>query len=38
MGFERNDFGYASAVSLVLFGLCMVVTITQFVYNRRKER
>lgn len=38
MGFERNDFGYASAVSLVLFGLCMVVTITQFIYNRRKER
>lgn len=37
MGFERNDFGYASLISLVLFALCMVVTITQFIHNRRKE-
>jgi len=38
MGFERNDFGYASAISVVLFALCMVVTIIQFVYNRRAEK
>lgn len=38
MGFERNDFGYASAISVVLFALCMVVTIIQFSYNRRAEK
>jgi multiple sugar transport system permease protein len=38
MGFERNDFSYASAVSLVLFALCMVVTIIQFAYNRHQEK
>ena len=38
MGFERNDFGYASTISVVLFALCMVVTIIQFAYNRRAEK
>lgn len=37
MGFERNDFGYASAISLVLFFICLVVTLIQFWYNRSKE-
>lgn len=37
MGFERNDFGYASAIALVLFVICMVVTVVQFLYNRRRE-
>lgn len=37
MGFERNDFGYASAISVVLFVLCMIVTLIQFLYNRSKE-
>ncbi|RAX20074.1 sugar ABC transporter permease [Actinomyces sp. Z5] len=37
MGFERNDFGYASAISLVLFLICLLVTVIQFVHNRRQE-
>ena len=37
-GFERNDFGYASLVSLVLFAICLVVTLIQFAYNRRGEK
>lgn len=37
MGFERNDFGYASAISVVLFVVCMIVTVIQFLYNRRQE-
>ncbi|HEY0187603.1 MAG TPA: sugar ABC transporter permease [Cellulomonas sp.] len=36
-GFVENDFGYASAVSIVLFGICMLVTIVQFLVNRRRE-
>ena len=36
-GFMENDFGYASAVSLVLFFICLVVTLIQFFYNRRQE-
>ena len=36
-GFEENQFGYASAVSVVLFLLCFLVTIVQFVANRRRE-
>lgn len=36
-GFEENQFGYASAVSVVLFLLCFLVTIVQFVVNRRRE-
>lgn len=35
--FERSDFGYSSTISLVLFLLCLVVTIIQFRYNRSKE-
>ncbi len=36
-GFEENQFGYASAVSVVLFLLCFLVTVVQFVVNRRRE-
>ncbi|WIM98528.1 sugar ABC transporter permease [Actinoplanes oblitus] len=36
-GFEENQFGYASAVSMVLFLLCFLVTVVQFVVNRRRE-
>ncbi|WP_430788685.1 carbohydrate ABC transporter permease [Actinoplanes sp. G11-F43] len=37
-GFEENQFGYASAVSIVLFALCFVVTVVQFLVNKRSER
>lgn len=36
VAFDRSDFGYASTVSLVLFAVCMVVTLIQFWYNNRK--
>jgi multiple sugar transport system permease protein len=36
-GFEENQFGYASAVSIVLFAICFLVTILQFVVNKRRE-
>ena len=38
VAFDRGDFGYASTVSLVLFALCMVVTLIQFWYNNKKEK
>lgn len=37
-GFEEYDFGYASAVAIVLFLICLVVTIVQFMVNKRRER
>jgi len=37
-GFVENQFGYASAVSIVLFAICFGVTLVQFVVNRRGER
>lgn len=37
-GFEENQFGYASAASVVLFLLCIVVTIVQFLWNKRGSR
>ncbi|MEV6343075.1 sugar ABC transporter permease [Actinoplanes sp. NPDC051851] len=36
-GFEENQFGYASAVSVVLFLLCLLVTVVQFLVNRRRD-
>lgn len=36
--FEEGRFGYASAVSMVLFIICLMVTIIQFLVNRRTER
>lgn len=37
-GFEEHDFGYASAVAIVLFLICIVVTVVQFLINKRRER
>jgi len=34
-GFVENQFGYASAISIVLFAICFVITIVQFLINRR---
>jgi multiple sugar transport system permease protein len=36
-GFEENQFGYASAVSIVLFAICFLVTIVQFLVNKRRN-
>jgi multiple sugar transport system permease protein len=36
-GFVENQFGYASAVSIVLFAICFGVTLVQFMVNRRRE-
>lgn len=36
-GFEEQDFGYASSASIVLFCICLLVTIIQFIYNKRQE-
>lgn len=36
-GFMENEFGYASAVSVALFLLCLAVTAVQFVINRRRQ-
>jgi multiple sugar transport system permease protein/alpha-1,4-digalacturonate transport system permease protein len=34
-GFVENQFGYASAVAVVLFAICFVVTIIQYRVNKR---
>ncbi|QOC91371.1 carbohydrate ABC transporter permease [Micromonospora craniellae] len=36
-GFVENQFGYASAVSIVLFAICFGVTAVQFWINNRRE-
>ena len=36
-GFERNSFGYASAAAIVLFLLCISITIVQFLVNKRRN-
>ena len=36
--FTNGNFGYSGAISLVLFFLCMIVTIIQFAYNNHKEK
>ncbi|MEV6304446.1 sugar ABC transporter permease [Actinoplanes sp. NPDC051861] len=36
-GFEENQYGYASAVSIVLFAICFLVTIVQFLVNKRRD-
>jgi multiple sugar transport system permease protein/alpha-1,4-digalacturonate transport system permease protein len=35
--FVENQFGYASAASIVLFLICITVTIVQFLVNKRRE-
>ncbi|MFE4678643.1 carbohydrate ABC transporter permease [Streptomyces sp. NPDC056723] len=37
-GITQGRFGYASAVSLALFLICLVVTVVQFQMQRRSER
>jgi multiple sugar transport system permease protein len=34
-GFEENQFGYASAISIVLFAICFLVTVIQYRVNQR---
>ncbi|MWB98449.1 carbohydrate ABC transporter permease [Agromyces seonyuensis] len=36
-GFEESQFGYASSAAVVLFLLCIVVTIIQFFWNKRRS-
>ena len=36
-GFQENQFGYASAISIVLFAVCFLVTIVQFLVNKRRN-
>jgi multiple sugar transport system permease protein len=36
-GFVENQFGYASAVSIVLFFICFAVTAIQFLVNKRRN-
>ncbi|QAY70265.1 carbohydrate ABC transporter permease [Xylanimonas protaetiae] len=36
-GFGEFQFGYASAISVVLFLICILVTIFQFLWNKRRE-
>lgn len=37
-GFEESQFGYASAASVVLFFMCIIVTIVQFLWNKRGNK
>jgi ABC-type sugar transport system permease subunit len=36
--FVEGDFGYASAIAVVLFVMCLVFTLIQFGVNKRAER
>ncbi|MCS0499928.1 carbohydrate ABC transporter permease [Protaetiibacter mangrovi] len=36
-GFEESQFGYASAASVALFFLCLIVTLVQFLINKRRN-
>ncbi|CAM3503122.1 carbohydrate ABC transporter permease [Occultella aeris] len=36
-GFEEQQFGYASAVAIVLFLICITVTVVQFLVNKRRN-
>lgn len=37
-GFQDHEFGYASAVSITLFFICIFITGIQFYVNRRRSR
>ncbi len=37
-GFEESQFGYASAAAVALFFLCILVTIGQFLWNKRGSK
>lgn len=36
-GFVENQFGYASAAAVAMFFMCLVFTIVQFVWNKRRS-
>jgi multiple sugar transport system permease protein/alpha-1,4-digalacturonate transport system permease protein len=36
-GFVENQFGYASSISIVLFAICIAITIFQFLMNKRRD-
>jgi len=36
-GFVESQFGYASAAAVVLFFMCIIVTILQFLWNRKRS-
>ena len=38
LGFVDNQFGYASTVSVVLFFICFLITVVQFLVNKRRNR
>lgn len=37
-GFEENQFGYASSSAVVLFFICIAITLAQYFWNRRQEK
>jgi ABC-type sugar transport system permease subunit len=37
-GFEESQFGYASAAAVVLFFMCIIVTVLQFLWNKRGNK
>ncbi|MDW4574164.1 sugar ABC transporter permease [Microbacterium sp. M3] len=36
-GFEESQFGYASAAAVALFFMCIIVTILQFLWNKKRS-
>jgi multiple sugar transport system permease protein len=36
-GFEESQFGYASAASVALFFMCIIVTVAQFLVNKKRS-
>ncbi|HEX5859103.1 MAG TPA: sugar ABC transporter permease, partial [Microbacterium sp.] len=36
-GFEESQFGYASAAAVALFFMCIIVTIVQFLINKKRS-
>ncbi len=36
-GFEESQFGYASAAAVALFFMCILVTIVQFLWNKKRS-
>jgi multiple sugar transport system permease protein len=36
-GFQQFELGYASSVAVVLFLICIAVTVVQFLYNKRRD-
>jgi len=36
-GFEESQFGYASAASVALFFMCIIVTVAQFLLNKKRS-